>query len=67
MIEHNMDIIKSADYVIDIGPGGGEKGGKIVAQGTPEAVANDASSLTGGYLKKALGERAGKKKRAHKK
>ena len=54
VIEHNMDIIKSADYVIDIGPEGGEHGGKIVAKGTPEDVANVDKSYTGQYLKKAL-------------
>jgi excinuclease ABC subunit A len=54
VIEHNMDIIKSADYVIDIGPEGGEGGGKIVAKGTPEEVANNKNSFTGQYLKKAL-------------
>jgi excinuclease ABC subunit A len=49
-----MDIIKSADYIIDIGPEGGEGGGKIVAKGTPEEVANNKNSFTGQYLKKAL-------------
>jgi excinuclease ABC subunit A len=54
IIEHNMDIIKSADYVIDIGPEGGVGGGKIVAKGTPEEVANAKGSYTGKYLKKVL-------------
>ena len=54
VIEHNMDIIKSADYVIDFGPEGGEGGGRIVATGTPEEVANHKHSHTGTYLKKAL-------------
>ena len=54
VIEHNMDLIKSADYVIDIGPEGGSGGGKIVATGTPEEVAKTAGSHTGHYLKKAL-------------
>jgi excinuclease ABC subunit A len=54
LIEHNMDIIKSSDYLIDIGPDGGEAGGKIVAKGTPEDVANSAASYTGKYLKKVL-------------
>jgi excinuclease ABC subunit A len=54
LIEHNMDIIKSSDYVIDIGPEGGEAGGKIVACGTPEQVANSEKSHTGRYLKKVL-------------
>ncbi len=54
VIEHNMDVIKCADYVIDFGPEGGEGGGKIVAKGTPEQVANTPGSHTGKYLKKAL-------------
>ncbi|MDD2766205.1 MAG: excinuclease ABC subunit UvrA [Candidatus Moranbacteria bacterium] len=54
LIEHNMDIIKSADYIIDIGPEGGAGGGKIVAFGTPEEVAQMPRSYTGQYLKKVL-------------
>jgi len=54
LIEHNMDIIKTADYLIDIGPEGGDKGGKIVAKGTPEEVANNPRSHTGKYLARAL-------------
>lgn len=54
VIEHNMDLIKIADYVIDIGPEGGEKGGRLVAKGTPEEVAEAKDSYTGRYLKKAL-------------
>jgi len=54
LIEHNMDIIKSADYIIDIGPEGGAGGGKIVAVGTPEEVAQMPRSYTGQYLKKVL-------------
>ncbi len=54
LIEHNMDIIKNCDYVIDIGPEGGDKGGEIVARGTPENVANNPKSYTGHYLKKVL-------------
>ena len=54
LIEHNMDIIKSSDYIIDIGPEGGLGGGKIVAKGTPEEVANTPGSHTGKYLKKVL-------------
>ncbi len=54
VIEHNMDVIKSADYVIDIGPEGGEKGGKIVAKGTPEEIARNKYSVTGKYLKRVL-------------
>lgn len=54
VIEHNMDLIKSSDYIIDIGPEGGNGGGKIVAKGTPEEVANNKNSHTGKYLKRAL-------------
>lgn len=54
VIEHNLDLVKSADYVIDIGPEGGAKGGQIVAKGTPEEVANNEKSHTGRYLKKIL-------------
>ncbi|MFA6520088.1 MAG: excinuclease ABC subunit UvrA [Candidatus Paceibacterota bacterium] len=54
LIEHNLDIIKSSDYIIDIGPEGGVNGGNIVAKGTPEEVANNAKSYTGKYLKKVL-------------
>ena len=54
VIEHNLDIIKNADYVIDIGPEGGEGGGSIVAKGTPEEVANVDASYTGKYLKRHL-------------
>ena len=56
MIEHNLDVIKSADYVIDIGPDGGSGGGNIVAKGTPEEIANNAKSYTGKYLKRKLKE-----------
>jgi excinuclease ABC subunit A len=54
LIEHNMDIIKNSDYIIDIGPEGGLGGGNIVAKGTPEEVANTPASYTGKYLKKVL-------------
>jgi excinuclease ABC subunit A len=54
VIEHNMDIIKSADRLIDLGPEGGEKGGRIVAMGTPQEVANNPASYTGKYLKPEL-------------
>lgn len=54
VIEHNMDVIKSADYVIDIGPDGGEGGGMIVAKGTPEEIAESKKSYTGKYLKRVL-------------
>ena len=51
VIEHDLDVIRSADYVIDMGPGGGEEGGRIVAQGTPEQIAGCGESLTGRYLR----------------
>ena len=54
VIEHNMDLIKCADYIVDIGPEGGVNGGQICAKGTPEDVANNKNSYTGEYLKKAL-------------
>ena len=54
LIEHNLDVIKMCDYVIDFGPEGGEKGGRIVARGTPEEIAGNPKSLTGHYLKKTL-------------
>ena len=50
VIEHNLDVIKTADHVIDIGPEGGDKGGKIVCQGTPEEVAAVKESFTGAFL-----------------
>ncbi len=54
VIEHNLDVIKCADWVIDLGPEGGSKGGNVIAQGTPEQVAKIAGSYTGSYLKKTL-------------
>ncbi|MDV3309267.1 MAG: excinuclease ABC subunit UvrA [Cyclobacteriaceae bacterium] len=57
VIEHNMDVIKAADYVIDLGPEGGSKGGRIVAVGTPEEVAKNPASYTGRFLKKELSAR----------
>ena len=54
VIEHNLDVIKTADYLIDIGPEGGDKGGTVVAQGTPEEVAKNSKSYTGQYVKKYL-------------
>ena len=54
VIEHNLDVIKTADYIIDLGPEGGNKGGEIVACGTPEEVAECEKSYTGQYLKKML-------------
>ncbi len=54
VIEHNLDVIKTADYIIDIGPEGGDKGGTVIAQGTPEEVAGNPVSYTGQYVKKYL-------------
>ena len=54
VIEHNLDVIKSADWLIDMGPEGGQGGGKVVATGTPEDVAKNAKSDTGKYLKQIL-------------
>ena len=51
VIEHNLDVIKFADWIIDLGPDGGERGGEIVAQGTPEMLKNNKKSYTGQYLK----------------
>lgn len=54
VIEHNLDVIKTADYIIDMGPDGGDRGGTVIAQGTPEEVAETKGSYTGFYLKKIL-------------
>ncbi|TFG25847.1 MAG: hypothetical protein EU533_00585 [Promethearchaeota archaeon] len=54
IIEHNMEIVKSVDYIIDIGPEGGEKGGNVIAEGTPEELINIKSSYTAKYLKNYL-------------
>ena len=54
VIEHNLDVIKTADFIIDIGPEGGDRGGTIVATGTPEEIAEHKDSYTGIYIKKML-------------
>jgi excinuclease ABC subunit A len=54
VIEHNLDVIKCADWIVDLGPEGGARGGRIVAAGTPEEVAQNPASHTGGYLKAFL-------------
>ena len=54
VIEHNLDLIKTADYIIDLGPEGGEKGGQLVAVGTPEQIAKNEASYTGQFLKRYL-------------
>src|SRR6185436_16067725 len=56
VIEHNLDVIKTADYVIDLGPEGGEGGGQVVATGTPEEIMSSKSSYTGLYLKQHLAQ-----------
>jgi excinuclease ABC subunit A len=58
VIEHNMEVVKSADWMIDLGPGAGDAGGQVIAQGTPEDVAENGQSLTGSYLKRMFLEDA---------
>jgi len=55
VIEHNLDVIKTADWVVDLGPEGGHRGGQIIAQGTPEDLAKMPQSHTGRFLAKVLG------------
>jgi excinuclease ABC subunit A len=57
VIEHHLDVIKQADHIIDLGPLGGDRGGEIIAEGTPEEVAQVKESLTGRYLRNVLGRR----------
>ena len=54
IIEHNMEVIKTADWIIDLGPEGGNEGGKVIATGTPEDVARQERSFTGQYLARSL-------------
>ena len=54
VIEHNLDVVKTADYIIDLGPEGGEQGGEVVATGSPEELCQSKKSYTGRYLKKFL-------------
>ena len=58
VIEHNLDVIKTADWVIDLGPEGGDAGGRVVATGTPERIAANPDSYTGGFLRAILGVEA---------
>jgi excinuclease ABC subunit A len=67
VIEHNLDVIKTADYIVDLGPEGGDQGGRLVACGTPEDVAADPASHTGAYLRPVLGVPAAAKKPARRK
>jgi excinuclease ABC subunit A len=64
VIEHNLDVIKQADYLVDLGPEGGEAGGEIVAVGTPEVVARVEASYTGQFLRPLLDQPARAAKRA---
>jgi excinuclease ABC subunit A len=59
VIEHNLDVLKTADWLIDLGPEGGDKGGFVIAEGTPEDLARSPESATGQYLKRIL-EKAGR-------
>ena len=61
VIEHNLDVIKTADHIIDMGPEGGESGGKIIAQGPPEKISVEKESFTGQFLKDILGSAKMKK------
>jgi excinuclease ABC subunit A len=54
VIEHNLDVMKNADYLIDLGPGAGDRGGYVIATGTPEEVARQTDSATGRYLSRVL-------------
>ncbi len=64
VIEHNLDVIKTADWIVDLGPEGGDGGGLVIAQGTPEQVAGVEASYTGRYLRQTLGKRAPARKLA---
>jgi excinuclease ABC subunit A len=59
VIEHNLDVVKTADWLIDLGPEGGDGGGRVIAEGTPEQVAATDSGPTAKYLRKSLGRSAG--------
>jgi excinuclease ABC subunit A len=61
IIEHNMDVIKTADWIIDLGPEGGSSGGEIIAEGPPEKIARSRKSHTGRYLKDILNPKAGQR------
>jgi len=63
VIEHNLEVLKTADWIIDLGPEGGDGGGEIVAAGTPEDVAGEKRSYTGAFLKPVLARGDGKRKR----
>jgi len=63
VIEHNLDVVKTADWVIDLGPEGGARGGEVVAAGTPEEVAQRADSYTGKFLARVLAGSRGPRRR----
>ncbi|HEX3727638.1 MAG TPA: hypothetical protein VHV08_15395, partial [Pirellulales bacterium] len=56
VVEHNLQLMKAADYIVDLGPGAADEGGRVVAQGTPEAIARDKDSITGRFLARALAD-----------
>ena len=64
VIEHNLEVVKTADWIIDLGPEGGDGGGEIVAEGTPEEIVNNARSYTGAFLKETLARRPSRRKKA---
>jgi excinuclease ABC subunit A len=64
VIEHNLDVIKTADYCIDMGPEGGDRGGCVIAEGTPEEISKNKNSYTGAYVKKMLEKAKASKKKA---
>jgi excinuclease ABC subunit A len=64
VIEHNLDVIKTADWVVDMGPEGGDGGGTVIAVGTPEDIAADKASYTGHYLRSTLATVPSRRKRA---
>jgi excinuclease ABC subunit A len=64
VIEHNLEVVKTADWIVDLGPEGGDAGGEVVATGTPEQIARNPTSHTGRYLRRVLARRAGKKAKA---
>jgi len=64
VIEHNLEVVKTADWIIDMGPEGGDGGGEVVAAGTPEQIARNPRSYTGAYLKPVLARKAAKAKSA---
>jgi excinuclease ABC subunit A len=65
VIEHNLDVVKTADWIIDLGPDGGDAGGEVVAAGTPEMIAGEPRSATGEYLRPIIAAAAGKGGRPH--